>query len=336
MKRIAAALTAFACLSAWAAPALAWGPSGHRLVGAVADRLLTPHARQAVYGILGYNLATAATWADCAKSVQRHADGTFHYTVDPHHPEYTAPCHAFETPAETARLEAYVKANWDHCPEAPERACHETYHFADVPLKRGRYDRAYAGTNDHDIVSALQAAIFKLQNPGQAAPAPFVIADRKTALLLLAHFMGDLHQPLHVGSVYLDDMGRLVDPMTPADVLEATHTQGGNLLLVGGQKLHGLWDGEPFGAAPDAQMVSDAKGIAKTSDPLESWPKAWASEGVKEADIAFQGLSYGPKSGHRWPVTAPNGYGATRADLQRTQMVKAGARLAQLLNAIYP
>jgi hypothetical protein len=39
---------------------------------------------------------------------------------------------------------------------------------------------------------------------GGAAPAPFSLKDQREALLLLTHYVGDLHQPLHVGAIYLD------------------------------------------------------------------------------------------------------------------------------------
>ena len=66
------------------------------------------------------------------------------------------------------------------------------------------------GTNEHDLVGAVTAAIAVLRD--MTPSGPFSIADKKEALFLLAHFLGDLHQPLHVGAVYLDEHGRLVDP----------------------------------------------------------------------------------------------------------------------------
>jgi len=45
---------AFLCLCS--AQALAWGPQGHRTVGAIADRLLTPEARAVVAGLLAGDL----------------------------------------------------------------------------------------------------------------------------------------------------------------------------------------------------------------------------------------------------------------------------------------
>ncbi|WP_409362753.1 S1/P1 nuclease [Bradyrhizobium sp. CIR18] len=33
--------------------------------------------------------------------------------------------------------------------------------------------------------------------------------DKKEALFVLSHLVGDLHQPLHVGAVYLDSAGHV-------------------------------------------------------------------------------------------------------------------------------
>ena len=52
-------------------------------------------------------------------------------------------------------------------------------------------------------ISAINAAIRVLQDRPKAT-APLSITDKKEALFLLAHFVGDIHQPLHVGAVYLD------------------------------------------------------------------------------------------------------------------------------------
>ena len=77
-------------------PALAWSPSGHQLVGSIADQMLTPNARQHVHALLGYNLRTAATWPDCVRSVKPVGSGDFSYLPDPAHPEYRTPCVRFE------------------------------------------------------------------------------------------------------------------------------------------------------------------------------------------------------------------------------------------------
>lgn len=59
-----------AASSVLAAPAaMAWGPTGHRAVGRIAERHLTPQAARAVADLLGPDtLAYAATWADEIRS----------------------------------------------------------------------------------------------------------------------------------------------------------------------------------------------------------------------------------------------------------------------------
>jgi hypothetical protein len=52
-----------------AAPALAWGPTGHRTTGAIADHYLGPKARAGLKDILGSeSAAEASTWPDFMRS----------------------------------------------------------------------------------------------------------------------------------------------------------------------------------------------------------------------------------------------------------------------------
>jgi len=317
-------------------PALAWSPSGHQLVGSIADQMLTPNARQHVHALLGYNLRTAATWPDCVRSVKPVGSGDFSYLPDPAHPEYRTPCVRFEGGAEQLRMEDYVKRNWSNCVYTTGRGCHEAYHFADVPVQRDDYQRTYAGTSDHDIVSAITAAQIVLK--GGTAPAPFSIKDKKEALLLIAHFVGDLHQPLHVGAVYLDADGRLVDPGGVGGDTPAIHTHGGNSITDGGSNLHSEWDNSGLGDTADATLLQAARALPKTPGAPATWPSVWASETVLTSHVAFQGLSFGHKSGTHWPLIFANepSYRAIKAAQQRVQVIRAGARLAQLLNATWP
>jgi hypothetical protein len=51
-----------------------WNPEGHQIVGAVANAMLTPNAKQQVAALLGVTLSTAGPWVDCVKSVHKFAD----------------------------------------------------------------------------------------------------------------------------------------------------------------------------------------------------------------------------------------------------------------------
>jgi hypothetical protein len=151
--------------------------------------------------ILGFELRLAGPWADRVRGVARLPDGKY----APSKPEYRIPCKVFETPSEIARMEDYVSRNWSNCAFIANHGCGDAYHFADVAMQHDDYSRSFAGTSDHDVVSATNLK-------GQPAPLPFSIRDKKEALFLLAHLVGDLHQPLHVGPVYLDGNGQLVNP----------------------------------------------------------------------------------------------------------------------------
>jgi hypothetical protein len=303
--------------------------------------MLHPAAKAKVKALLGMPLRLASTWADCVKDVMPVAGKGLQYTPDP---RYHAACLQFETKAGTARMVDYVTRNWSQCSTQPHvQACHKTYHFADVAIQHDHYDRAYAGTSDHDIVSVIGAAVAVLQ--GRPSPAPISIKDKAEALLLLAHLLGDLHQPLHVGSVYLDKDGHLVDPGSsnqPVDKQIDTH--GGNAIEDGSTDLHAEWDGVPRSIDPKAlpaPLLTAARAVQPTAGPIEQWPAQWASATVLAARDAYGGLTFthaGAVKPADWVATITDrpAYAARRAALQNKELALAGAHLAQVLNAIWP
>ena len=328
--------------------ALAWGYQGHEVVGSVADRLLKPNAKQQVRQILGFNLRTAGPWADCVKSVVRHDDGTFHYEVDPNHLEFEVPCTSFNSKEERARIVDYAARNWFTCsykPDGFERGCHNTFHFEDIAVQRNNFDRSFQGTNDHDVVAAISAAIAVLTD--KPVPPPFSIKDKKEALFMLAHFMGDLHQPLHVGSVYLDAGGHLVDPDVAHQIDPATETIGGNAIQDQNVNLHHEWDDIPtdIGEAATRELLADASALPPSDGPIESWPAAWASDTILVSHDAFAGLNFrlsethpGNPPSNTWTVLFEDhvAYLRWQDAIKRKQLAKGGARLAEILNAIWP
>jgi hypothetical protein len=314
--------------------AFAWGPEGHQVVGSIADQLLHDHAKEEVANILGFELRVASTWPDCAKDVVRRHDGSFEYKPDPH---FEASCASFA--ADSERMIDYVSRNWSNCTyEDKPTNCHKAFHFADVAIQHDAYDRKDVGTSDHDVVSAINAIILVLQN--NSAPLPFSIKDKKEALFLLAHFVGDLHQPLHVGAIYLDAAGSPVNPDV-GTFDKNSETAGGNRISETQRgNLHADWDAIPnrFGNSADQAMVAEAKAIPRTSGQLESWATAWASDTVIAAQSAFNGLGFAGTGAHKWSVEFddPDTYTKGENQLKEKQLAKAGARLAQLLDAIWP
>jgi len=340
LRRTVWSFTVWFALGVGGMQAFAWGPDGHHTVGAIADRLIagTGAATQVQALLGGLTLQDAAVWADCAKGVDPARD--YAYTSEGQYAE----CAIFETPEGEAEMSDFVRRNDTNCSRKPtEESCHKQYHYSDVAIQRTRYRPGLVGTRDDDLAAAVGAAMHVLR--GEPAPAPFNIKDRREALLLLAHYAGDIHQPLHVGAIYLDAQGGRVDPdATGYD--PATDTRGGNQIVIAvananyrGENLHHAWDGIPAALTAthiDAKWLAQARSVAATAGPVTAWPAAWATGTLAQARIAFAGVTFGPKAGTEWPATLPANYAGTMSSVKKKQLTRAGARLAQTLRAIWP
>ncbi|WP_158080803.1 S1/P1 nuclease [Pelomonas sp. KK5] len=292
------------CFMILAGPAWGWGSAGHRETGALAEAALrgTPAAAQVRRILGGESLASAAIWADCVKDPQR----------DP-------ACSVFGV----AEMAAFEQRNPGH----------RRWHYTDIAIQQDRYDERFTGARPDDVVHALQAAIARLQH--RPVPAPFKFADgpagEHEALRLLAHLVGDLHQPLHVGAIYLSPGGRALDPDRSGDDPD-THTAGGNLLIFDGgqQNLHALWDAAP----PRPSRVASPR---RPQGPLQAWPVDWAGETLLLARLAFEPLRFEAKTGKTWPLvfTDRRAYERQRLQAQARQVALAGLRMAELLKAIW-
>ena len=146
-----------------------------------------------------------------------------------------------------------------------------------------------------------------------------------------------------MGAIYLDAGGKEVNP-DAGSFDPGSRTRGGNLLIHGRRKLHAEWDAIPRSLNASRFLdegVAQAKLVALTSGPVDKWPRTWASETIGVSRAAFAGLNFGAELNagthkSKWPVTEPANYAAHRAALQKEQLVRAGARLAQLLEAVFP
>lgn len=364
MRRLlAAALTALPLL------AHAWGPDGHQTVATIAAGLLQGSPAEArVKALLGdIPLPLASIWADCVKGISPSQGYT--YPSPGKYPE----CGPLETPERIAEMADYVRRNDHQCHIGmDEDSCHRQTHYADIALQRSRYLQGFVGTRSDDIVGALRQAILVLQRKPTTGPPNF--KSQREALLVLVHLVGDIHQPLHVGAVYLDAQGQRVDP-DKKGFDEASFTVGGNSLYVvaatpptpstpaapvgatapaagddgpdgpvgagrfGPIKLHTIWDGVPDKFNPgrvDAAWLAEARKIRPNlGDPVD-WPARWATQSLDQAGLAFQGLNFSAKQGSHWTVSLPSGYNARADAIKRRQLTAAGARLAFVLKTLFP
>jgi hypothetical protein len=305
---------------------------------------LNPSARSHVKALLGANvsLGEAAVWPDCIRSVSGSPTTSFHYHQDQYTP---GACAVFgNSPTEVQRMTDYASRNWTNCEYAGHQTkCNLGYHFADVNVQgHADYQAAYFGARSYDVVHAIEAAIVVLRcQDGQAcaAPAPFSIADQREALFLLAHFVGDVHQPLHVGAAYLDQNG-----VETGDTGQSTI--GGNILLLSagntGNNLHHSWDqiAGSLGTSPSASAIASACKIAPLPNPTAEPPEKWASESIVAAKGAYGNMTFTPDASVSgdWDVHFANqaSYASARRSVQAQRLVSAGARLAAVLNSIWP
>lgn len=304
-----------------AASAKAFGDAGHLAVGEIADRLLagTP-AGKIVRSKTGGSLHTAAIWADCARAVK---NGKYDAAK-----QFSPSCKvSFESAGSKQALESFVKRNGRHT----------AYHYVNLPYQLQAYDGnlAYVQNSGHDIVDAINAAIAALRK--QPVPPPFRIQGEREAIRLLAHFVGDIHQPLHVANVYLAPAtGAVLDP-AHASITADNATFGGNyLLLAAGDNLHTFWDALGPHWPGVSALLEQARAVPETEGPIESWAAKWAAEALEKGKPAFEGLAYSPRNAEgKYRVTLPAGYAQRRDATAREQVAKAGARLAQILRRIY-
>lgn len=248
MKKLACVLALTGAFASMAAPdAAAWGRDGHRAVGAIADKLLKGTNAQKQIALLlqpGETLESVANWADCVK-------GT-----------YCGP--------QTPEMVAYVEGN-------PR---HSEYHYTNTPFQLDHYHEHGVGTSEVDIVQTLEQCIAVLQGKTDPALNPHKFT-RRQALILLAHFAGDIHQPLHVGSAFVSKEGKFVVPKSRAEVDETLvfDSRGGNNLLLDDERLAAL----SSKLIPAGEPVVVKEGVPKAlTKPFHSY---WDSTTV---DYAFR------------------------------------------------
>jgi hypothetical protein len=226
---------------------------------------------------------------------------------------------------------------------------HDTYHYANLPFQTGRYDPDVLGARSTDIVQTARECIRVLRG-GKGS------FTRREALRLLAHTIGDLHQPLHTGNPFVSTQApfEFVQPNGP----DGWHsTLGGNLLVYGPQhrfNLHSYWDshavnitmGSQDVAAFAARLLKEVQPSAswRVTGDADGWPAEWATESITLSKEANRGIRItghlGPdelhkSTAHRWTIEQPADYDSRARAIVRTQLAAGGFRLAETLKAIW-
>jgi hypothetical protein len=221
-----------------------YGPQGHSMVGAIADRRLananasvSVKVRQILDGL---SLADAALLPDEIKGWDKAGRATQIPRLRSH-------------PKIQRQLAAYWRANRTM---VDGQRLHRVYHFTDVPvMSTEKYADGEEGRSEHDIVHMIPFCISILK--GDVGENNERRITKAVAIILLAHFFGDIHQPLHVGAEYFDATGK---PTNPGEGGQFFSDEGGNNLAlrlrnVGSPPvgkvpvLHGYWDNKAVLAA---------------------------------------------------------------------------------------
>ena len=189
-----AAITALLCLTS--RDASAYGPDGHHIVGAVADERLanTPTGKKVAVILDGMSLREASVIPDTIKTWDRKG------VDDPGNAKYFS-----SRPRVRAALVEFWKANQPTRDQTSPMPSHHWFHYTDVPVEAANYAAGKVGRSKWDIVHMIPfcASVLTGETPEDN---PRKI-NKAVAIILLAHYLGDIHQPLHVGAQYIDQTG---------------------------------------------------------------------------------------------------------------------------------
>jgi hypothetical protein len=316
----------------------AYGDRGHQLVGAIADRRLAqdPAAAQKVRQLLnGLTLEQAAILPDKIRDFKCGATPTGNHV--------------------NRQLQDFVNAN---CTARPR---HTDYHFTDVPVfKAELYEAGNVGREDFDIVHMIPTCIQVLK--GEMPENNDKKITKTIAVILLAHYLGDIHQPLHVGAEFFNQQGLAFQPEEEDGAFKdlggnrlTLFTFQKNKLTKAGKNLHSYWDGQTvdnaFGQQTNAQVAKKLGSKEPANWQLNGDVSTWAVQiaddllpTAREAhlrlrfgDVQLDNAQHLVKSGSAFEKKHKQGgqfYAIWAADVVRTEIQKGGWRLAALLEEV--
>jgi len=290
------ALVAFVFVALVPGTVVAWGADGHHSTCLLAESMLEPATVKAVRSLLpeyaNGSLASLCTWPDDIKWMYK-----WHWTHAIHY---------IDTPDFLCRY------NYD-------RDCHD----AD-----GRQDYCASGAINN---YTSQLTKFELPPPNLITTKVRETQYNLTeALLFLAHIVGDIHQPLHVGF---------------------TNDAGGNTIILHWYRrkanLHHVWDNEFINRAKDLyyngslaimttailnnitdNWVGEAKLWSECSDGAIACPDVYATESIRLAcQYAYRNATPGSTLG--------DDYFLSRLPIVEARLAQGGVRLAAILNRLF-
>jgi len=167
------------------------------------------------------------------------------------------------------------------------------------------YEQSVKNPNG-DVIATLERIIAELKSKKLSAK------EETERIKMLIHLVGDIHQPLHVGG---------------------GTDRGGNSVKISwfrtDSNLHRVWDSD---------MINDTRlsytELAESLDfPAEAQRLAWSKASIR--DIAYESMTYRKQVYDIGDAKLGYEYSYKYFHIVRGQLVKAGVRLAAILNEIY-
>jgi hypothetical protein len=302
---------------------LGWIATGHIVVAMVAWEDMTPKTRAAVIELL--------------KQHPRYEKDLLQDLPDG------------STAQETERYAFARAATWPDLVRLQDNPMHATHnhpawHYIDIPFANGVAEPATAseqGPGPHDAVEALAKCSADMKD---ASVSP---GERAVAVCWVEHLVGDIHQPLHAASMYSPDHPDGDKGGNDDEVLRDPPYPNSRM------NLHLIWDSLP--GQFQSQMMDRYEAVGLRADPKFSREQmkpllavtdfmAWAKEshqlavedaylnGKLETSVATRGA----RPANAGPVPGlPEGYLEKAEAVAMHQVVLAGYRLADLLNATF-
>src|SRR6202022_2055172 len=197
----------------------AYGPTGHEIVGGIADKLIanTPAGGKISALIDGITLEKAAFIPDEIKAWDK--NGVDDPKAVPHYHDH-------------AKIDKQLRDFWRANPPTQDTKSpipsHHWFHYTDVPvLNVHRYSDGTTGRRQWDIVHMISYCVEVLR--GEVPENNPRKITKPAAVIFLAHYVGDIHQPLHVGAEYFNQAGHAVDPDNNQPGVD---DEGGNTLML--------------------------------------------------------------------------------------------------------
>jgi hypothetical protein len=197
------------------------------------------------------------------------------------------------------------------------------WHFVDIDIRAAGYVPARDCPQGACAVEAIQRYAARM------ADHRLPLAQRQEALKFVVHFVGDLHQPLHA----CDDRD---------------HGGNGVAVQLAGRRednLHAVWDSATVAALGSstaeigAALTARVRGMApaERAAVAAGGPLDWATESWtlcrEEVYAKVDGGHLQPGGTHGAVVPLPDDYGTEERAVTEDRLLRAGLRLAAVLNA---